>query len=109
LTDAAQRSRKALRRMAGSMAALDENVDDISGGKQVSDVKIGDRVVWTKYNIEAEIIGEIAVNGDVAIQAGAMKLTVPITQLNTAKKKKPSLLPASAGLPARRWSIKRTL
>lgn len=88
LTNAAQNTRKALRRMAGSIAALDDNVDDISGGKQVTDVEVGDKVVWTKYNIEAEVIAEMAVNGDVAIQAGAMKVTVPITQLRTAKKKK---------------------
>ena len=86
LTEAAQNSRQTFRRMSGKMASLDEHSQD-RVGEPVGDLAIGDPVVWTKYMVEGVVLEEVHGQTEVLIQAGAMKMSVPISQLRTGKKK----------------------
>lgn len=87
LTEAAQNSRQTFKRMSGKMASLDEHAQDKTG-EPVGDLLVGDPVIWTKYMVEGVVLEEVHGQTEVMIQAGAMKISVPISQLRTGTKKK---------------------
>ena len=101
LTEAAQKSRQTLRNMSGRMAALDEHAQ--TPGDPVTDVSVGDPVVWMKYMVEGVVIEEPNPQNEVMIQAGAMKMAVPLSQLRVGTKKTmekiKTVVSANKGIP----------
>lgn len=101
LTEAAQKSRQTLRNMSERMAALDEHAQ--TPGEPVTDVAVGDPVVWMKYMVEGVVIEEPNPQNEVMIQAGAMKMAVPLNQLRVGTKKTmekiKTVVSANKGIP----------
>ncbi|NLN84238.1 MAG: endonuclease MutS2 [Firmicutes bacterium] len=90
LMEITQKSRGTLSELSGKLSELDQGLD-LDQGQSLKKVKIGQSVFWQQYKIDAVVLEEADSKGEVMIQAGLMKVSVPIKELRKGKEEKPKV------------------
>lgn len=84
---AIERTRQGLRKISGKVGA-DDSPSRPSGGANPDEIKLGQMVYMTKLRQKGQVLKLPNENGDILVQAGVIKLNVPLSEIRVVKEEK---------------------
>lgn len=84
---AIERTRQGLRKISGKVGA-DDSPSRPSGGVNPDEIKLGQMVYMTKLRQKGQVLKLPNENGEILVQAGVIKLNVPLSEVRVVKEEK---------------------
>lgn len=91
-----ERARQGLKKLAGKVEAKSPSLAGNNSGLRSEDIKLGQTVYMTKLRQKGQILKLLNESGEVLVQAGVLKVNVPLSELRLAESEKP-VVPQRSG------------